>query len=174
MDARPQGPAAGPQREAPRIRPLVPGEEDACEAILRALPEWFGIEESIVQYRKDMDGMETLVAEAGGRVVGFITLNTHNPRAAEIHILGIRKEHQRRGTGRNLVRRAEALLRERAVEVLQVKTLGPSREDASYAETRAFYEAVGFCPLEETNLWGDVNPCLIFVKHLTCTEERTP
>jgi len=156
------------------IRPLMPGEAAACEAVLRALPEWFGIEESIVRYRRDMDAMETLVAESEGRVFGFLTLNTHNPRAAEIHIMAILKEHRRRGAGRRLVRRAESLLRERSVEVLQVKTLGPSRENAAYAETRAFYEAVGFCPLEETNLWGDVNPCLIMVKHLSCTEDPTP
>jgi GNAT superfamily N-acetyltransferase len=88
--------------------------------------------------------------------------------------MGILKEHRRRGLGRDLVRRAEALLRDRAVEYFQVKTVGPSREDAAYAETRSFYRAMGFCPLEETNLWGDTNPCLFLVKHLNCPEETSP
>jgi hypothetical protein len=72
------------------------------------------------------------------------------------------------------VRHAETRLRDRSVEYLQVKTLGPSRENASYAETRSFYKAMGFCPLEETNLWGDANPCLFLVKHLSCAEVTLP
>jgi len=56
--------------------------------------------------------------------------------------------------------------RDAGVEYLQVKTLGPSRPDDNYAATRAFYESVGFRPLEETSLWGDVNPCLFMVKKL--------
>ena len=31
-----------------------------------------------------------------------------------------------------------------------------------------FYERLGFTPLEENDLWGEVNPCLILVKHLVC------
>ena len=30
-----------------------------CEPILRSLPEWFGIEESIVEYVEDIDRMPT-------------------------------------------------------------------------------------------------------------------
>ena len=66
-----------------------------------------------------------------------------------------------------LNRAAEAWLREQAVEYLQVKTLGPSREDAGYARTRAFYIALNFRPLEELKqLWDEHNPCLIMVKRL--------
>ena len=64
------------------------------------------------------------------------------------------------------VEHVEALLRPRGVELLQVKTLGPSRPSAAYARTRGFYEHLGFRPLEENALWGEVNPCLIMVKHL--------
>lgn len=48
--------------------------------------------------------------------------------------------------------------------MLQVKTLGARHPDEGYARTRAFYRAVGFLPLEETDdLWPG-NPCLIMVK----------
>jgi len=47
-----------------------------------------------------------------------------------------------------------------------VKTLGPSHPDAGYARTRHFYEKCGFLPLEETDLWGDDNPCLFMVMPL--------
>lgn len=54
----------------------------------------------------------------------------------------------------------------RGVKLLEVKTLGPSKEDPNYARTRHFYEKMGFLPLEETDLWGADTPCLILVKPL--------
>jgi ribosomal protein S18 acetylase RimI-like enzyme len=152
------------------IRPLKPGEGHACEAIMRGLPEWFGIEESILQYARATEAMETCVATLSGSIVGFLTLQQHNPQAAEIHVMGVGKEHHGHGVGRRLVVHAEHSLKAKAVEYLQVKTLGPSRPNEEYARTRGFYEHLGFAPLEENNLWGDVNPCLILVKHLACTE----
>ena len=149
-----------------QIRPLESGEADVCEEILRSLSDWFGIEEAIVQYRRDLDRMETLVAEIGSRVAGFLAIHQHNPHAAEIHVIAVRSEFHGRGIGRALLAKAEALLRERAIEFLQVKTLGPSRPSAHYDRTRGFYLAMGFCPLEENKLWGERNPCLIMIKHL--------
>jgi len=50
---------------------------------------------------------------------------------------------------------------------MQVKTLGPSRPNEEYARTRAFYEVMGFRPLEEfPQFWDEKNPCLILVKRL--------
>jgi hypothetical protein len=47
-----------------------------------------------------------------------------------------------------------------------VKTLGPSYPDEGYAQTRGFYVARGFVPLEELlELW-DANPCLLLVKRI--------
>jgi len=61
---------------------------------------------------------------------------------------------------------AESELRGDGCQVLQVKTLGPSHPDSRYALTRAFYQAVGFIPLEETHdLWPE-NPCLLMIKAL--------
>jgi N-acetylglutamate synthase-like GNAT family acetyltransferase len=151
-----------------RIRPLAAGEADVCEQIIRSLPDWFGIEEAIVQYRRDLDRMETLVAEMDGRIVGFVAIHEHNPHSAEIHVVAIQKEFHGRGIGRGLFTRVEELLRRRSIEFLQVKTLGPSRPDANYDRTRSFYLAMGFRPLEENKLWGERNPCLIMVKHLAC------
>ena len=82
--------------------------------------------------------------------------------------MAVRQDYHRSGVGSALVRHAEAAVRARQIEYLEVKTLGPSRESRDYAQTRDFYRAMGFHPLEETNLWGDVNPCLIMVKHLGC------
>jgi GNAT superfamily N-acetyltransferase len=148
------------------IRAFRAADEAACEAILRGLPEWFGIEESLVQYVRDLSVYETFLAWEGDRLAGFLALREHGPWSAEIHVMAVHRDRHRRGIGASLVEEAERRLRQRGHEYLQVKTLGPSRPDASYGKTRAFYMARGFRPLEETALWGETNPCLIMVKRL--------
>ena len=150
------------------IRPLEAAEVADCEEILRSLPAWFGIEEAIVQYCRDLETMETYVAEEEGRIVGFLTLNQHNPATAEVHVMAVREAYHRRGIGRKLMNHVEQSLRAQSVDYLEVKTVGPSKRSAEYDHTRDFYTAVGFLPVEETNLWGDANPCLIMIKHLAC------
>ncbi len=55
-------------------------------------------------------------------------------------------------------------VRARGARLLEVKSLGPSKDDPNYARTRQFCEKMGFLPLEETALWGSDTPCLIMVK----------
>jgi len=141
------------------------GQSAVCGPILRALPDWFGIEAATAQYIRDVDELPTFVAWDEGRAVGFMTVRLHNPYSAELHVLGVLPEMHRRGVGRALFSSVEAYLYQQGVEYLQVKTLSPSHPDKGYARTRAFYEAMGFRPLEEfKTLWGDANPCLLMVK----------
>jgi GNAT superfamily N-acetyltransferase len=136
---------------------------ELCRDILTALPDWFGIEEAVDAYVRDVAVLPTFAA---GRD-GFLALKQHTDAAAEIYVMGVRPESHRRGLGTALLEAAESCLRSREVEYLQVKTLGPSRPSEHYAATRSFYAARGFRPLEElTAIWGDENPCLIMVKHL--------
>jgi ribosomal protein S18 acetylase RimI-like enzyme len=131
--------------------------------VLAALPGWFGIEEAVDRYVRDVADLPTFAV--GGD--GFLALKLHTEAAAEIYVMGVRPECQRRGLGTALLEAAEAFLRARDVEYLQVKTLGPSQPSEHYAATRRFYAARGFRPLEElTSIWGEGNPCLIMVKHL--------
>ncbi len=150
------------------IRRMRGGEGAACEQVMRSLPKWFGIEEAIVEYAKSTETMETWVAELSGAVVGFITLNQRSPVTSEIHCMAVRPELHGKGLGRALLKHAEGLLLSGPVEFLEVKTLGPSRPNADYERTRGFYQHMEFRPLEENDLWGKDNPCLIMVKHLAC------
>lgn len=134
--------------------------------MLRALPEWFGIESALVQYVQDTATMETWMAESGGHAVGFVTLHMHNPHAAEIHCIAVVSGSHRRGVGRLMVRWVEQECRARRAKFLQVKTLGPSRPDVNYERTRRFYEALGFLPLEEYRTLWPGNPCLLYIKAL--------
>lgn len=143
------------------------GQSAHCETILRSLPDWFGIESSIVQYVKDVEDMPTFLCRHDDDVVGFLTIRRHNPFSAEIHVVGVSPDHHRQGVGNALLTRAEEWLQTDGVEFLQVKTIGPTRPDENYDKTRQFYEAVGFRPLEEfPTLWGETLPCLLMVKKL--------
>ncbi len=144
--------------------PLL-GQGAVCETILRALPEWFGVEEATAQYIRDVDTLPTFVAFEDGRAVGFMAVKQHFPQAAELYVLGVLPETHRQGVGQALLSAVEAYLHQQGVEYLQVKTLSASHPDPGYAKTRAFYEAMGFRPLEEfPTLWDEANPCLLMVK----------
>ena len=137
----------------------------ACVAILRTLPQWFGMEQSIINYGNDIAHLPTFVAKAERSVIGFLTLKLHTASAAEIWVMGVHPEHHRQGIGKALLARAEHHLRQTGIEYLQVKTISAADASPSYAKTRAFYAAVGFRPLEElTELWSEENPCLQMIK----------
>jgi ribosomal protein S18 acetylase RimI-like enzyme len=143
------------------------GKAASCEPILRSLPDWFGMEEAIVRYAMEIDHQPTWLAHVAEDACGFLTLKHHNRYSSELYVMGIRPEAHRQGMGRALVNEAEVFLRGRGVEYLQVKTLGPSVDDEHYARTRAFYNAMGFRPLEELpQVWNEQNPCLIMIKRL--------
>jgi GNAT superfamily N-acetyltransferase len=139
----------------------------AAEAILRALPEWFGLEEPLVAYVQEAAVLPTFIASNGAEDVGFLTLRPYETTAAEITAMGVRPDLHRNGYGRALVSAAVDYASAESRAILHVKTLGPSHPSAGYAQTRRFYESVGFIPIEETTaVWGDANPCLIMVKIL--------
>ncbi len=163
---------------------IVSGARDpaAVERLLRALPDWFGIAESVVEYvgdaarlptylayaehAEDRDGSADIGVRTGAPVVGALLVRRHFPESAEVHLMAVDPGVHRRGVGHALLTAVEADLRADGVQLLQVKTQGPSRPDDDYRRTLLFYRAEGFVPLEEIiGLWAE-NPCLILVKTL--------
>lgn len=147
-----------------------PGRDPAAvDRLLRGLPEWFGIESSIVAYVEAAGRLPTLLAYDGGgdgAPVGALVLKRHFPTAAEIHLIAVERSRHRAGVGRALVEAAEAELAADGVTLMSVKTLGPSHPDPGYALTRLFYAGLGYQPVEELlDLWPG-NPCLLMVKPL--------
>lgn len=143
------------------------GTSAVCTPILRSLPDWFGIEDAIVRYSNEIDSLPTFLARDSDREIGFLSLKQHNPFSAEIYVMGVLADHHNQGIGRGLVEAAQDWLRQQKVEYLQVKTLGPSKVDQGYANTRNFYLAMGFRPLEEiSQIWDKNNPCLVMVKKI--------
>ena len=137
------------------------------EPILRALPEWFGIEKATLQYIKDADTMPTMLVRDEGEVIGFLTIHMHFPETAEIHCMGILPQFHRQGIGKLMCESLELYLKKNGALYLQVKTLAEQRECEEYERTRKFYLAMGFSPLEVfPTLWDESNPCLVMVKSI--------
>jgi GNAT superfamily N-acetyltransferase len=148
------------------IRPYAAADDGLPESILRALPDWFGIESALLMYAADARRYLTFIAEADGAPAGFITLHAHFPAAAEVHCIAVLQPFHRRGVGRALIDFAERHLRTRGVRFLQVKTQGESRPCENYARTLRFYLAMGFVRVEEfSTLWPGV-PALMLIKAL--------
>lgn len=142
-------------------------KRDMSQHILADLKEWFGIPEATESYIKESSALPFWAAFDGEKPVGFVAVLRHFSEAAEIHVMGILKAYRRKGAGRLLLGEVEKWCADQGISFLQVKTLSASHPDACYAETRAFYRAVGFVELEEfSNLWGTANPCLLMIKKI--------
>jgi ribosomal protein S18 acetylase RimI-like enzyme len=141
---------------------------DACREILNELPEWFGIPASNAAYARDADELPTWLILDEGRALAILVLR-HHTEAVEVALVAVRRASRNRGLGRQLLAVAEAEARKRQAAFLTVKTRGPSAPTPSpeYAETRAFYRALGFREVEEIlTLWDADNPALFMAKAL--------
>ena len=169
---------SGTQEGQPaRLWTVTSGEQasETVDQLLRSLPDWFGIESAIAEYVGKAHELPTYLAWPArespvlgpeSRPAGVLLATRHFPESAEIYLMAVEPAMHRRGIGRALVEALESDLIADGVELLQVKTLGPSQADVSYDGTRQFYSRMGFRPLEEIqDLWPG-NPCLIMVKVL--------
>jgi ribosomal protein S18 acetylase RimI-like enzyme len=148
------------------IRPLDHDRDaEACDAIIASLPDWFGLEEGIRDCAVAVRSETGLVAEEGGQVLAFLTW-TEADGVAEITWMGAHVEHRREGLGRALVAVLLEELRTRDTAELRVKTLSSRHPDPGYAQTRAFYGAVGFVEVAELDIWGPENPCVLLSMRL--------
>jgi len=80
--------------------------------------------------------------------------------------MATRAEARRSGAGRHLIEILIGHLVADGVRDLCVKTLSERDPYAPYAETRAFYRAMGFQPIQELDIWGPENPAVLMVREL--------
>ena len=155
-----------------------------CEAVLRSLPMWFGIEPALQMYADDtlrlptfaaVDGSGDAAGSDGRKIIGFVTLMKHFDSAWEVHCIALHAESRNQGHGRVLMAHAEAWLAAQGVSLLQVKTVAATSDSAAYALTRGFYARLGFQPLEVFPLlWSARNPALQLVKFLAVADPLKP
>lgn len=141
------------------IRPLDHDRDPAeCDAIIASLPDWFGMEEGIRDCAAAVRTQPGLVAAVEGVLAGFLTLARPYPRTPEISWLAVRARDRRQGIGRALIEAVSDQLRAQGDRLVLVKTLSDRIDPGpEYAETRAFYLAMGFLPVAELDLYPD-NP----------------
>ena len=145
---------------------------DICNTILRELPGWFGIEESIMDYVKTVRQVPVYAAYDGERPIGFAAIKTHNEYSAEVCVMGVLEGYHMQGVGSQLIKLCEDYCLTNQKEFLTVKTLDSSAEYEPYEKTRNFYSKMGFIPLEVFPLhWDKNNPCLFLAKHIGKVEK---
>lgn len=92
-----------------------------CIEILRALPDWFGIPESIDDYAAQLPSLDTVVATSHEKVEGFATVKFHNADSAELYLIAVRQELHRQGIGTRLLSVVERMVLAQGCSFFQVK-----------------------------------------------------
>lgn len=137
-----------------------------CERILRSVPQWFGIEESLLEYVADSRRYPTFLA-VDQEPIAFVTVRQHFPMPWEVHCVAVHAARRNSGVGKALHQYVESWLMAQGASVLQVKTLSESHPSPGYAQTRGFYARMGYVSLEEfPTLWDPDLPVLQLVKWL--------
>ena len=137
--------------------------ETIARTVLQALPDWFGLPESLEEYVRRSRGLPFWadIGEDGAR--GFVVLRETSPYAAEVFVMGVLPQFHRQGVGRSLFAALRQYARERGYAFLQVKTVQEGRYEV-YDRTNAFYRSLGFRELEcFPQLWDAWNPCQVYV-----------
>ncbi len=145
-----------------------------CRQILEALPEWFEQENGREKYIREASSQPFFASFAtreeafseDGRANGFLCLKETSADTVELSVMGVLKENHREGIGRRLFAAARDYTSSKGYSFIQVKTV-KTGVYASYDATNAFYQSLGFKPLEVIEeIWGEENPCQIYVLSL--------
>jgi L-aminopeptidase/D-esterase-like protein/GNAT superfamily N-acetyltransferase len=130
-----------------RVRTATPADADLIVELTSDLKGWF-IPESAKQIRRDLERFDCLVAEVAGRIVGMLihgpSVLHPEPNLVQVHWMAVALSHRGRGIGQALVRRIEEICGQRGGATLEVMTVSDVDYYPPYADTRAFYRAVGF------------------------------
>ena len=84
----------------------------------------------------------------------------------ELAVMGVLKNYQRKGIGRQLLEKAKEIALTKGYSFLQVKTVKMGKYD-DYDKTNLFYLSCGFKEFEVfPELWDRENPCQVYVMSL--------
>ena len=97
---------------------------------------------------------------------GFLCLKETGKDTVELAVMGVLKKYHRKGLGRKLFEAARKVAAEEGYSFMQVKTVKMGMYE-DYDITNRFYLSCGFKEFEViTELWGEENPCQIYVMSL--------
>jgi len=133
---------------------------------LEALKDWFEVPETREGYIRDSGKWVFFAAEENGREIGFLCLKETGGSTVELAVMGVQKAYHRHGIGRALFQTAKEYAVESGYAFMQVKTVQMGYYE-DYDRTNRFYQSLGFQELEVIpSLWGEENPCQIYVLSL--------
>lgn len=149
------------------IRPADPGERRRiARRVLEALTDWFEVDETREEYIRQAGEWPCFAAVVGGEAAGFLCLKQTGDATVELAVMGVLREHHRRGVGRALFRAARDWARDAGYSFMQVKTVKPGVYP-DYDDTNRFYRSLGFREFEVFPLlWDEANPCQVYVMAL--------
>ena len=134
--------------------------------ILESLIEWFEMEEGREKYIAECVEQIFITAKEDGMDVGFLCLKETGRDTVEIAVMGVLKQYQRSGIGRQLLEKAKDIALTKGYSFLQVKTVEMGKYD-DYDKTNLFYQSCGFKEFEVfPTLWDIENPCQVYVMSL--------
>ena len=140
---------------------------EITNSILRKLPEWFGIEESLKEYVNAVYKYPFWAAFENSNYIGFFSRKIHYNITGDIYVCGIEPQYHGKGIGTLLYKELEQYFRNKNCKYIIVKTLSELNKDINYEKTRKFYKKMGFEELITlTEMWNENNPCLIMIKAL--------
>ena len=143
--------------ETMTVRRLRREDAEACDAILRTLPDFFGYEPGLAQAAEDVRSQEGWVAESAGRVVGFAVWTPRTEVTAEVTWMAVEAGARNSGIGTAIVERLVEELKARGFALaLAMTSAGPKPGQPpgdTYIPTRAFWKVRGFQPLIELDIW---------------------
>ena len=73
---------------------------NACAAIVRGLPEWFGDADAVSAHLDELPKLDVYLALRNAEVIGFASIRRNITHVAEIHIHGRREEASALGGGK--------------------------------------------------------------------------
>lgn len=148
-------------------RVTEPGEKECiAREVLEDLTDWFGVPEYREGYIRDSRKWIFFAAEQEGKTAGFLCLKETGKSTAELAVMGVKKDSHRRGIGKALFEAAKECAVASGYEFMQVKTVAMGNYE-DYDRTNRFYQSLGFKELEVIpELWGEANPCQIYVMAL--------
>ena len=127
-----------------------------------SFPPGVAYDSTELTYFMNRNGAETLVLEAGGRIVAFLILGVDRNRGrATIVTLDVRSEFQRRGCATQLIVRAEDILRDHGVKAYDLQV------DVGNAGAIEFYGKNGFKTVRRLqNYYSNGHDAYLMVKRL--------
>nr|WP_297884409.1 GNAT family N-acetyltransferase [uncultured Blautia sp.] len=141
-------------------------KKSITQNILKALPEWFGIPESMEEYIQDSAGKPFFCARINEKNIGFLYLKQTGKDTVELAVMGILEEYHRNGIGHALFEYAKKEICKKGYSFIQVKTVQMGKYE-SYDKTNQFYLSLGFKEFEVfPDLWDEWNPCQIYIMAL--------